>query len=83
MSFRDWLMQFRQDENAIGDLARDATADRCFPRPIKGPDRLERYEDHLVEVHDAAPAAVETLRSAWDAYERRQAVRVAQKEARP
>ena len=69
MTLRDWLRQFREDENALGDLARDVAADRCFPGPVKSRDYLERYEDHLLRVHDATPAAIETLHKAWDAYD--------------
>jgi len=68
-SFRGWLKQFRRDETAIGDLARDVARDRCWPRSI-AEDRLERYEDHLTDVHHAETAAIETLRLAWDAYGR-------------
>ena len=70
MSFRDWLRRFRRDDTPIGDLARDVAADRCFPRAVKGRDRLERYEHHLIGAHDADEAAVETLRTAWGAYQR-------------
>ena len=69
MTLRDWLRQFRADENALGDLARDVAADRCFPGPVKGGDHRERYEDHLVGVHDATPAAIEALHKAWAAYQ--------------
>jgi uncharacterized protein YozE (UPF0346 family) len=70
MSFYAWLKRFRDDQNAIGDLARDAIADRCFPGPTKGPDRLDRYELHLTERHDASSAAIDVLHGAWAAYER-------------
>ncbi len=70
VTFRVWLKQFRREENAIGDLARDVARDRCWPPAITN-DRLERYEEHLSDVHYAKTAAVETLRKAWQAYERR------------
>ncbi len=68
MTFRDWLRLFREDDNAVGDLARDVAADRCFPGPVRGRDYRERYEDHLVR-HDATPAAIEALHKAWAAYQ--------------
>lgn len=64
-SFRAWLRQFRHQESAIGDLARDVLADQDWPR---GPGSLARYESHLVSL-DAIDGALDTLRAAWARFE--------------
>lgn len=65
LSFRTWLRQFRRDETALGDLARDVLADPDWPR---GPGSLARYEAHLEDA-GACNAAVSALREAWARYE--------------
>ncbi|MFI1890445.1 YozE family protein [Streptomyces jumonjinensis] len=62
--FGGWLAQFTQVRGAIGDLARDASADTDWP---EGPDELETYTDHL-DAAGASPAALETLTEAWARY---------------
>jgi uncharacterized protein YozE (UPF0346 family) len=59
--FKAWLRTQRHRKDAIGDLARDAVQDRCWPR---GSASLGHLEKHL-EKHDAMPAAIEALRRAW------------------
>jgi uncharacterized protein YozE (UPF0346 family) len=66
VSFRAWLRQFRREESAIGDLARDALADQEWPR---GPGSLNKYLGHLEDV-GACDAAIDTLHEAWARYER-------------
>lgn len=64
--FRTWLRQFRDDESAIGDLARDVLDDPDWPR---GRGSLTRYVEHLEEA-GAVDDAIATLRAAWERYER-------------
>jgi len=59
-SFREWLCQFRRDDTALGDLARDAAADPAWPAS----DDLEVVFLHLVEV-GAYDSALEALDVAW------------------
>ncbi len=64
-TFRSWLARQKKRDDAIGDLARDAARDRCFPRSGD----LARYQAHL-DKHDACLAAYETLIDAWREFER-------------
>ena len=64
--FRAWLLQFRRDESALGDLARDVLADPDWPR---GPGSLARFEAHLEDA-GACDEAAGALREAWARYER-------------
>jgi uncharacterized protein YozE (UPF0346 family) len=59
-TFRAWLSRQKTRDDAIGDLARDAARDRCFPH--RGD--LDRYRAHL-DQHAACLAAYETLIDAW------------------
>jgi len=65
-SFRQWLLRFRREESAIGDLARDALADTDWPRDSGS---LSKYARHLEDV-GACDRAADTLREAWARYER-------------
>ena len=60
LTFTTWLSRQRTRDDAVGDLARDAARDRCFPR--RGD--LTRYRAHL-DTYDACDAARETLIDAW------------------
>lgn len=64
-SFREWLAQFASEESAIGDLARDAAADRSWPPSPAGRDELVAY----LTDRDAAPEAIDTLLYAWQRYQ--------------
>ena len=64
-TFRAWLSRQKKRDDAIGDLARDAARDRCFPR--RG--ELASYRAHL-DKHDACDAARATLIDAWTEFER-------------
>jgi uncharacterized protein YozE (UPF0346 family) len=59
--FKAWLRTQTYREDAIGDLARDASQDHCWPW---GSASLGHLEKHL-EKHGAIPEALETLRRAW------------------
>jgi hypothetical protein len=71
-SFRQWQRQFRRQENAIGDLACDALADRDWP-PGRG--SLALHEAHLEDV-GACDGAVDALHEAWERYEDERAGRI-------
>lgn len=62
-SFTAWLRQRREDDNPIGDLARDMWDDLDFPT---GGD-FTVYRDYLWKV-GASGLAVDTLVDAWEAY---------------
>ena len=42
-SFYSWLMQFKNDDTAIGDLARDVNRDSEFPRRSISYRHLKKY----------------------------------------
>lgn len=42
-SFYSWLMQFENDDTAIGDLARDVNRDSEFPRRLISYRHLKKY----------------------------------------
>lgn len=64
LSFRTWLKQHRKADTAIGDLARDALADPCWPR---GRGSLDAYRNHMCS-HGAITRAIEALEQAWEQY---------------
>lgn len=68
-SFTVWLKTHADQRNAIGDLARDVSADSDWPSR-KG---LVGQRDYLEE-RGAVPAAVTTLERAWAQYEAYRAV---------
>jgi len=63
--FKAWLRTQARREDAVGDLARDAIQDRCWPR---GSASLHHLEKHL-EKHGAIPEAMEALRLARTEWE--------------
>ena len=62
-TFRVWLRRFEDDNNAIGDLARDIKDDNGFPTTNKHNVILE----YLYE-RNACYAALYTFQRAWDLY---------------
>ena len=68
-TFRAWLYQKRNDRNpAIRDIARDLMADGCLWN--ENPRHLSSYRNHLAFTHQASPAALEALRTAYEQYQR-------------
>lgn len=63
-SFTAWLKTHSDQRNAIGDLARDVSADPDWPARKGKQEQL----DYLEEC-GAIPAAVEALERAWTEYE--------------
>ncbi|RST04603.1 hypothetical protein EF910_16500 [Streptomyces sp. WAC07149] len=65
-SFTTWLKTHRKDDSAIGDLARDVSADPDWPsrRGLSG-------QIAYLEERGAIPAAIDTLERAWEAYDAR------------
>ncbi|MFF5002058.1 YozE family protein [Streptomyces phaeochromogenes] len=63
-SFTAWLKTYADQHNAIGDLARDVSADPGWPSRKGRQGQL----DYLEEC-GAIDAAVETLERAWTQYE--------------
>lgn len=68
LTFRGWLYQHRQDNTAIGNIARAVMVDRCLP----GEGNLchiETYQRHWQQVHTASVDDLRTLRAAWEQYQ--------------
>ncbi len=61
MRFYSWLRQQKYRDDTVGDLARDARHDRCWPRQAN---TLNRLLAHLVERHNVSDAAIEALERA-------------------
>lgn len=67
MTFYQWFAQFRNQDNAIGDIARDAVADHCFPRKTT---KRQKIWNHITFDHNACMAYEDTLGNALDRYEK-------------
>ena len=63
-SFYRWLLTRAKDDNAIGDLARDARADINFPKKVRTYGESERYLSRM----GASSDAMTTLGRAWNEY---------------
>lgn len=63
-SFYSWLLQFKNDDTAIGDLARDASSDGEFPRRSIS----YRYLKDYLESKHACDAAMDVLMDAFAQY---------------
>ena len=63
MNFIEWLKQFAEQQNAIGDLARDALRDTEPPAV----NRWKAWRLHL-EDRNACDAAIDTFERAWARY---------------
>ena len=63
-SFYSWLLQFKNDDTAIGDLARDARSDADFPRRSISYRHLKYY----LESRHACDAALDVFTDAFAQY---------------
>ena len=63
-SFYKWLMTQKKENDAIGDLARDAQIDKLFPRGAK---TYAEIKGHLLNM-GACMNAVSTAKVAWNLY---------------
>ena len=63
-SFYSWLLQFKNDDTAIGDLARDASSDGEFPRRSISYRNLKKY----LESKHACDAAMNVFKEAFAHY---------------
>jgi uncharacterized protein YozE (UPF0346 family) len=63
-SFYSWLLQFKNDDTAIGDLARDASSDGEFPRRSISYRYLKKY----LESKHACDAAMNVFKEAFAQY---------------
>ncbi|MBC3988738.1 hypothetical protein H8N00_07520 [Streptomyces sp. AC563] len=63
-SFTAWLKTHGDQQNAIGDLARDVSADPSWPTRRGRQGQLDYLEER-----GAIPKAIEALDRAWDQYE--------------
>ncbi|MFD9407449.1 YozE family protein [Streptomyces sp. NPDC059989] len=59
--FSTWLEHFESADTPVGELARLAAADPCWPR---GPHRFHAYTEHL-ESGEAGAATLGALLDAW------------------
>ena len=64
MTFKRWLLQFKNEDTPIGDLASDVARDRSLPVT----NSYTAWHDHLLG-RRACPEALEALRWAWQQYE--------------
>lgn len=62
-SFTQWLAKHRRRDSPLGDLAREAAGDNCWP--LTGD--IETYRVHL-SLHNASWQAQDTLKQAWRTY---------------
>lgn len=65
-SFYSWLSQFKSDNTAIGDLARDARSDNEFPRRSVS---YKHLKEHLESKH-ACDAAMSVFTEAFAQYQK-------------
>ena len=63
-SFYSWLLQFKNDDTAVGDLARDVRADSEFPRRSISYMNLKKY----LESKHACVAAMNVFKEAFAKY---------------
>lgn len=63
-AFYSWLLQFKDDDTAIGDLARDAECDSEFPRHSISYRHLKDY----LESKNACEAAKNVFANAFAQY---------------
>ncbi len=63
-TFYSWLMQFKDDDTAIGDLAKDARRDRGFPRRSISYRNLKAYLENC----QACDEAINTFSDAFAQY---------------
>ena len=64
-TFRSWLGAQADRDDPVGDLARDATDDRCWTGV-----GWRSLASHVLNVHDAGRQVAETLHRARDEYRR-------------
>jgi uncharacterized protein YozE (UPF0346 family) len=65
ITFYTWLKQFKNSQNSLGDLSRDALADSSFPRTSK----YETILEHLT-FSNACDNAIDTFRKSFGNYQR-------------
>jgi uncharacterized protein YozE (UPF0346 family) len=65
LSFYNWLMKFRGEDNALGDLAKGVYKDPCFP---KHADTKGEILAHLVNEHGAITRVLDIVYQAWYRY---------------
>ena len=61
--FAKWIMRYKEDNSPIGDLARDISDDKDFPK-TKSKKKILEY----LESKDACDGAISAFISAWEAY---------------
>lgn len=59
--FYDYILTYVDDDNAIGDLARDIEDDDMFPTNEKDTDRIRNYFDHYIKNNRMKEIAFEAL----------------------
>lgn len=64
LSFYDWLLNFKDINLPIGDLARDVQADTNFPKKSKSKNVIIKY----LENNGAIPRVIEVADETFDFY---------------
>ena len=67
MTFREWILQFKEDHNPIGHLAMDISNDNDFPRNMRSSTEYRRIKKYL-ENNNAIEDAMKAFEDAWNAY---------------
>ncbi|MGA8082429.1 MAG: YozE family protein [Candidatus Nitrosopolaris sp.] len=70
MPFYTWIWRFKNEDNAIGDLARDTLDDTCFPRSATNKqiilNHIRGYG--FYHPHGASQFCLDTFENAWERY---------------
>lgn len=70
--FAEFLAEAANRDDAVGDLARDLAKDDCLTNEHRH--YAWRIVDHLVGIHGARMAAVESVWRAWEEFARLETV---------
>lgn len=67
MDFKNWITQYKDLDNLIGDLAQDISKDSSFPT---GSDRLEikQYLEYKASP-EFSDVIIETFEKSWEIYQ--------------
>lgn len=63
MTFTKWLKSFQEDNTPLGDLARDVSSDKDFPK-TKSSKKILEY----LESKGACDGAISAFKDAWESY---------------
>lgn len=73
-SFYRWMLSHANENNPMGDLAKDIRADYTFPRKVKTYSECLKFLNS--EHPQAVSGALNTLRMAWSEYAKERATHI-------